>query len=352
MRIRTRLRAATHLALATLVLAVGAGSWITAGAGAAIRATNQKAVLVSSQATGDKGVIDHLVAGFRKGVAMYHYALGKVVVDQDPSTYVSLLRTLASDGFTFIMVTFPPFIQALDTVAPEFPKVHFVLLDAQLPKPLPNVQSEFFYENQSSFLAGALAAYMTRTDKVGFIGGIVQNVINRYLAGFYQGVKYVNPRVNVCWTYTNNLQDPALGKQVALEMYHQGIDVIHAATAGTELGIYEASAQAHKYLIGADVNILPLDPKWGLSATGPHFAHAAELVLKQQAEGKFRPGTFQYGIRFGAVGIYPFNNRLVPKSVQQKVLALKKLLIEGKIHVHGGSDPNQYVKRLDNCHNG
>lgn len=339
------------LAASTTLLFTTASVFGTAsGASASSYLPNQKAVLVSTQATGDKGVVDHLVAGFRQGIKKYHFAAGKVVVDQDPSTYVSLLRTLASGGFNFIMVTFPPMIQAISTVAPEYPKVHFVLLDAQIPKPLPNVQTEFFYENQSSFLAGAVAAYMTKTHKVGFIGGVVQNVINRYLDGYYQGVKYVDPKDNVCWTYTNNLQDPALGKQVALQMYHQGIDVIHAATAGTELGIYEASIQAHKYLIGADVNILPFDPKYGLTATGPHFAHAAQVVLAQQAEGKFKAGRYQYGLSQEAVGIQPFN-RVVPKAVQQKVDHLKQLIIEGKIVVHGGRQANQYVSKLQNCHN-
>ncbi len=305
----------------------------------------QRAALISIQPVNDKGVMQAFVGGFNAAAAQYHYAASRVILDEDPSTYVSTLQTVASAGYNLVIVTFPPMIQALSTVAPRFPNVHFLLLDAQIPKPLPNVQTLFFYENQSSFLSGALAAYMTRTHKVGFLGALVQDVINRYLVGFYEGVKYVNPHNTVCWSYVNALEDPALGKQFALTMYGQGIDVIHAATAGTEVGVYQASEQAHKYLIGADVDIRPFDPSYGLSASGPDFAQAAVLVMRQQANGTFRAGRQQYGLADGAVRLLPFNDKLVPQSVQRAVLHVQQLIVKGRIMVH----TDTYLKQLKNC---
>ncbi len=334
------------LRIAALTLALGPASMLhSARAAISPDASQQRAALISIQPVNDKGVMESFVSGFNQGIQANHYALGRVIVDQDPATYVSTLQTVASAGYSLIIVTFPPMIQALSTVAPKFPQVHFMLLDAQIPKPLPNVQTLFFYENQSSFLAGALAAYMTQTHKVGFLGALVQDVINRYLVGFYVGVKYIAPKDTVCWSYVNALEDPALGKQFALTMYRSGVDVIHAATAGTELGVYQASEQAHKYLIGADVDIRPLDPTYGLSATGPDFAGAARLVLKQQATGTFRSGRQQYGLADGAVKILPFNDKLVPASIQQKVLHLKQLIISGKIVV----PTDTYLTHLKNC---
>lgn len=292
-----------------------------------------KAVLVSSQPTNDKGVMQSFVGGFEGSAGKYHFSASKVIVLSDPSTYVSTLKAVAP-LYGLVFATFPPMIQAVSTVAPLFPKTHFVLLDAQIPKPLPNVQTLFFYENQSSFLSGIVAGMMTKTDKVGFLGALVQNVINRYLIGYYYGVKYVNPKAKVCWSYVGNLEDPALGKQDALTMYSQGIDIIHAATAGTEVGVYEASEQVKKYLIGADVPIQPYDPVYGLTASGPNFGGAAAEIMKQEATGTFVAGEHQYGLADGAVRILPFN-KVVPAKVRAEVAKVQRMIISGAIKVPG-----------------
>ncbi|HEX6506005.1 MAG TPA: BMP family ABC transporter substrate-binding protein [Chloroflexota bacterium] len=339
-RMRTRLGAWLAILVA---VALGAPPLQSAHATTA-HAPGLRAVLVSIQPVNDKGVMQDFVTGFNQGARQYHFTTNRLVVVQNASAYVSTLQTVASQ-FDLVITTFPPMIQAVQTVAPKFPNVHFVLLDAQITKPLPNVQTLFFKENESSYLAGIVAGMMTKTNKVGFLGALVQDVINRYLVGFDLGTKRVNPRAQVCWAYVNALEDPALGKQFALTMYRKNIDIIHAATAGTEVGVYQASMQAHKYLIGADVNILPLDPTYGLTATGPDFSGAARIIMKQQATGTFVAGRHQYGLKDGAVRILPFNTRLVPAKVRAKVRQVERMIINGQIHV----PTDTYLKNLKNC---
>jgi basic membrane lipoprotein Med (substrate-binding protein (PBP1-ABC) superfamily) len=96
-------------------------------------------------------------------------------------------------------------------------------------------------------------------------------------------------------------------------------------------------------LIGADVNILPLDPKYGLTASGPDFSGAAQIVMQQQAQGKFLAGRHQYGLKEGAVRILPFN-KVVPANVRAKVKAAEQLIITGKLHV----DTDTKLKQLKN----
>jgi basic membrane protein A len=127
-------------------------------------------------------------------------------------------------------------------------------------------------------------------------------------------------------------------------MYKKGIDVIHAATAGTEVGVYQASEQVHKFLIGADVSILPLDPTYGLTATGPDFSGAAKIVMRQQATGAFVAGRHQYGLKDGAVRILPFNTKLVPARVIQKVHQIEQQIISGQIVV----PTDTYLSHLKN----
>lgn len=339
-------RAATRLGACLAILAtVALGTPALPSAHAtSVHASGLRAVLVSIQPVNDKGVMQDFVRGYNAGASKYHFTNVRLVVVGNASAYLSTLQTVASQ-FDLVITTFPPMIQAVQTVAPRFPKVHFVLLDAQITKPLPNVQTLFFKENESSYLAGVVAGMMTKTHKVGFLGAVVQDVINRYLVGFYLGVKRVSPRTKVCWAYVNSLEDPALGKEFALTMYRKGIDIIHAATAGTEVGVYQASEQAHKFLIGADVNILPLDPSYGLTATGPNFAGAARIIMRQQATGTFIAGRHQYGLKDGAVRILPFNKRLVPARVRAKVRKIERLIISGKIHV----PTDTYLSHLKNC---
>jgi basic membrane protein A and related proteins len=334
-RRRGRRLGVSALAASALVLIAACGSTSSNSTAATGSKADLSAVLVSVQPVNDQGVMQSFVSGFHSAAQTYHYNSVRIIVLSDPSTYVSTLQTVAS-RYKLVIATFPPMIQAVSTVAPKFPKTHFVLLDAQITKPLPNVQTLFFFENQSSFLSGVVAGLMTKTNKVGFLGGVVQDVINRYLIGFYFGVKYVNPKAKVCWSYVGNLESPTLGEQDALALYNKGVDILHAATAGTETGVYQASEQAHKYLIGADVSILPLDPSYGLTASGPNFAGAAEVVLKQQATGTFATGLHQYGLKDGAVRILPYSAK-VPAAVQAKVAKVQSMIIAGTLTVPGNN---------------
>lgn len=342
MKLTRRRAPLVHLAAVALAVALAAAVGAVAATAAATKGPT--AVLVSIQPVNDKGVMQDFVRGFNEGAKQYGYSETKVVIVSQASQYISTLQQVAA-RFNLVVTTFPPMIQAVDTVAPKFPNTHFVLLDGQTTKAHPNVQTLFFKENESSFLSGIVAGMMTKTNKVGFLGALVQDVINRYLVGFYKGVKYVNPKAQVCWAYVNALEDPALGKQFANQMYGKGIDIIHAATAGTEVGVYEASQQDKKYLIGADVDIRPLDPQYGLTASGPDFAGAAKIVLQQQAQGTFKAGRHQYGLKDGAVRILPFNTKLVPANVRAKVAAAQKLIDSGKLIV----PTDTYLKKLKNC---
>ncbi|MFE4952402.1 BMP family protein [Leifsonia sp. NPDC056665] len=341
----SRARRARGIAL----IAVTAATALTltacaAGTGTAGSTTAQKTIsLVTAQPVNDHGVMQDLVAGYDSETKAKNVKKN-VVVLSDPSTYTSTLDSVAARS-DMVITTFPPMAQPLQQVAEKYPHVKFVLLDATLTKPLPNVQELFFHENESSYLAGIVAARETKTNKVGFLGALKQDVIDRYLAGFAAGVKSVNPATQVCYAYVGNLSDPALGKQFATTMYGQGVDVIHAATAGSEVGVYQAAEELHKYLIGADVDVRPFAPNYGLTAAGPDFRGAAVLSIDQFLTGQFKNGVQSYGLKDGAVRLLPYNDKLVPSSVQQEVATAKQSIIDGKITV----PDDKSVANLQNC---
>jgi len=251
---------------------------------------------------------------------------------------------VADSGVSIIVATFPPMIDSVKAVAPDYPNVNFVIIDARLGEDFPNVQELFFYENESSYLAGVAAGLMTESDRVAFIGGGDVDVINRYLVGFYEGAHSTNEDVTVCWSYADSFEDPARGKELALAQIEDGADVLHAATAGTQLGIYEAVEEQDVPFISADVDVRPLAPTAGLFATGPRFDEAVVIGLEQNATGAFEPGFQQYGIDSGLVGATPFSER-VPAEVVAAVEEAEAAIAAGDIEVADDTT----LADLENC---
>jgi basic membrane protein A len=129
--------------------------------------------------------------------------------------------------------------------------------------PAPNVRSMVFAEEQGSFLVGAAAACASPTGKLGFIGGVENDLIKKFEAGFTAGAQHVNPDATVEVQYItqppdfSGFNDPAKGKAIATSMYDSGIDVIYAAAGGSGDGLFEAALESGKepgeiYAIGVD----------------------------------------------------------------------------------------------------
>jgi basic membrane protein A len=113
-----------------------------------------------------------------------------------------------------------------------------------------NVASLLFAEEEGSFLVGAAAALKTQTDSVGFIGGVENDLIKKFEAGYVAGVQAVNPDIEILVNYISQppdfsgFSDPARGKEIAASQYEAGADVIYSAAGGSGLGAFEAAAEA------------------------------------------------------------------------------------------------------------
>jgi basic membrane protein A and related proteins len=135
--------------------------------------------------------------------------------------------------------------------------------DSDPPTPAPNVRSMVFAEQEGSFLVGAAAACASPTGKLGFIGGVENDLIKKFEAGYVAGAQAVNPDATVEVQYITQppdftgFNDPAKGKAIATAMYDSGIDVIYAAAGGSGDGLFEAALESGKapgeiYAIGVD----------------------------------------------------------------------------------------------------
>ncbi|MBQ6236196.1 MAG: BMP family ABC transporter substrate-binding protein [Clostridia bacterium] len=140
----------------------------------------------------------------------------------------------------------------IETVAPEFPNVKFIWIDNETSAPVPNVLNIVYAQNEGSFLAGYIAAAMSKTGTIGAVGGEDSITINDFIVGYKQGAAYFSDAVKVEVNYTNDYDDPAKGKDCAKVLHDRGADVIFQIASKAGDGVFEAAEAGGFYAIGVD----------------------------------------------------------------------------------------------------
>jgi basic membrane protein A len=194
------------------------------------------------------------------------------------------LRTLAEDGHNPIIGTGFAYSLAVDAVAPDFPDVSFGVIDGFDPTPdqaNDNVAYLGFAEHEGSFLVGVAAALKTQTDHVGFVGGVHNDLIKKFEAGYTAGVHAVNEDIKVDVTYIEeeNLKgfnDPAGGKAAAAAMYENGADIVYHASGGSGSGVFDAAVEA-----GDNMWAIGVDSDQYLTASDDQKEHILTSMLKR-----------------------------------------------------------------------
>ncbi len=235
------------------------------------------------------------------------------------------------------------FTDDITRIAKDFPDKKFACIDYTYDstKAIPsNLIPIEFREEEGSFLVGAIAGLMTKTDKVGFIGGMESPLIRKFQVGYQAGVKCVNPKAKVLVAYAGVTPDafknPAKGKELALSQYSQGADIIYHASGVTGLGVFEAAREMNKYAIGVDMDQWNEAPGHVLTSMVKKGNMAVYDIIKEWKAGKFKGGMPAiFGLRDDGVDfVYDKNNKpLIPKSVYDRVEQLKQDIIDGKIKV-------------------
>ncbi len=253
----------------------------------------------------------------------------------------SALRKLASRkdiglifGVGFI------FTDDINNIAKEFPDKKFACIDYSIDpaKTIPsNVAAVEFKEEEGSFLVGALAALVTKTNKVGFIGGMESSLIKKFETGYKQGVKYANPDCQVLSAYVSvspeGFKNPGKAKEIALSQFIGGADIIYHASGLSGLGLFEASREKNKLSIGVDMDQQNEAPGFVLTSMVKQVNEAVFLTIKDFKENKFTGGIKVFGLKDNGVGyVYDENNKkFIPADVKEKLDVIKSKLISGEI---------------------
>jgi basic membrane protein A len=214
------------------------------------------------------------------------------------------LRRFARDGFSPIVAVGFSQASALEKVAKEFPQLKFTIIDSVVN--LPNVQSITFKEHEGSYLVGLLAALASKTDKVGFVGGMDIPLIRRFACGYVQGVKAGDGKTEVFQNMTGTTgaawNDPVKGGELAKSQIDRGADVIYHAAGGTGIGVLRATTDAGKLGIGVDSNQNALHPGKVLTSMLKRVDNATFKTFADAKDGSWKPGATTLGLKEEGVG--------------------------------------------------
>jgi len=235
--------------------------------------------------------------------------------------YVPNLSTFADEKLNLIVAPGFLFEKAMGEVADKYPTQSLLVIDTVVQKP--NVASAVFSEHEGSFLVGVAAGLKAKADGkkvVGFIGGMQFPLIERFQAGFEQGVKAVYPEAKILVDYAGDFGAPDKGQAIAQKQYNAGAYIIFHAAGGTGNGmIKEAKERSEKgdirWAIGVDkdqyTDGLFGDKSAVLTSMMKRVDVAAYEVSKMAQAGQFPGGqVLVFSLKNGGVGIPATNPNL------------------------------------------
>jgi len=266
--------------------------------------------------------------------------------------YTANLESLIENGSGLTFAIGFQMSDAMTEVAKNHPDKHFAIIDSVVD--LPNVTSIVFKEQEGSFLMGVIAGKMTKTNKIGFIGGKDFDLINRFEAGFAAGVKAVNPEAakgllstngktpGTTVKYADSFGDTAKGYELAKSLYQGGCDVVYHAAGGVGIGLFKAADELKKagkpvWAIGVDMDQALTVPEYKdviLSSMIKRVDTATYNESKAEVKKAFKGGTvINLGLKEEGVGIAETSSKNVPADVLAIVKTYQAKVIAGEIVV-------------------
>lgn len=252
------------------------------------------------------------------------------------------LRQLAQNGTQLVFGVGFLFSDDIKSLAKEFPNTKFACIDFTVTPGeslTANLVALKFREEEGSYLVGALAGLVSKSDKLGFVGGMEIPLIKKFEAGYRAGVLAVRPNAKLLVKYAGTtgaaFKDPTKGKELALAEYHDGADIIFHASGSTGLGVFEAARELHKLAIGVDSDQYDEAPGAILTSMVKRVDTAVFETIKQAQAGQWTNGVKEFGLKEnGVMWVYDGRNHsLIPDEVHSKVDSLKAAIIAGSIVV-------------------
>lgn len=238
----------------------------------------------------------------------------KYLESKQDSDYATNIETLVDEDVDLILGVGMKLADAIKEGSELYPEQNFVLVDEEIDAK--NVKNILFKAEESAYLAGLIAGKTTKTNNVGFIGGMELPVIDTFKYGYMAGVKAANPEAKVQAQYANSFTDQAKGKAIANQMYSNGADIVFTCGGDVGTGAIEAAKENNKYAIGVDRDQSDLAPQNVLTSAIKRVDAGVFETVKSYVNGTFEGGTTTtYGLEENAVGVPDTTKNLVSQDI-------------------------------------
>lgn len=286
----------------------------------------------------DFSFIDSLLRGANKahhdvGVQFREYRV------QD-GTNVETIRKAIEDGNSHIVAVGYQNVLPVMTLAKDYPHVRFTVIDGVIqPRLFSNVRSIAFKDHEGAFLVGMVAAYISHSKKIGFIGGMDIPLITNFAVGFHQGAAYAQPGTVLLREYVGTTalawNNPERARILARKLFNQGAEIIFAPAGGSSVGALQAADEMGRFAIGVDSNQNGLYPGSVLTSMVKRVDLVIYDVLVDNYSGKWEPGLTYLGIKEGALdyAIDVHNRSLISRDIIEKIESAKDEITRGNLVV-------------------
>jgi len=241
-----------------------------------------------------------------------------------PGEQQEALRAYAEQGYDLVFGHGFEFQGPAERIGDQYPRTIFVVTSGERVSAAGNVVPMVFGIEEATYLAGMVAGGMTKTNKIGFVGGIELPPIKRGYEGWLKGAQAVNPRVDSRLAYLNTFDDVAAGREAALAMIRLGVDVLHHNADQAALGLFQAVKESPGvYAIGANADQSALAPDNVLGSVVIDLPRAFLAIARDVKGGNFKPKIEAFGLAGGVIRYDP-NPSLrdrVPAALEARVRA-------------------------------
>ena len=196
---------------------------------------------------------------------------------------------------------------AILEAAKAYPEQSFAAIDSTYEEELDNLRSITFNEEEAGYLTGLIAAKMTKTNTIGWIGGLDIPSCSNFYIGYEKGAKEVNPDIKVLKQFTNSFTDAAKGRVVAQQMVSEDADIIFMAAGGGNAGALEVVREKNIKAIGVDMPNNYLAPEYIVTSALKNVGEGLKLTIKDFVNGEFTSGEVKYDLSNGGVGFEKTN---------------------------------------------
>ncbi|MDZ4862328.1 MAG: BMP family protein [Gemmatimonadota bacterium] len=245
-----------------------------------------------------------------------------------PSEQEEALRTYAAQGYNLVFGHGFEFQGAAERVSAQYPKTAFVVTSGE--RVQGNVSPLIFRLHEASYLAGMVAGGMTRTNTIGFVGGIELPPIKLAEDAWVAGARAVNPKVTPRSTYLNTFDDVAAGREAAIALLQAGVDMFHHNADQAALGVFQAVKESPgAFIFGANLDQSALAPARVLGSAVIDLPRAFLTIAKEVRAGGFQPTIESFGLKSGVIR-YEANSALessLPEALRQRVAAARDSII-------------------------